>query len=325
MSSIIVICPVFYGYEKTIYKTVKCKGKYEKVYFFPDCPTGNLGTFSVIKNVFPMLSNYLLKRHNRKIFDIAVKECVNTILIIRGEFIQCDIIEEIKKHVPQCKIVDYQWDSIERSSNALKLLDIADVAYSFDYKDVDKYPQLQYLSLFSSWNECGYVVNSTKKEFDLLHLGGNRNDRVALINKFKNICKKNSLNYYIFCHERFASYIKNRKKLIIDREDLHFFSISYRKYFQLLQKSRVILDIASPQQSGLTMRTFESLDLGVKIVTTNTYIKREPFYNEDYIYIIEDINNLNEDSIAKFIKTTPISSCPKVITLTEWLYRLGVL
>ena len=55
---------------------------------------------------------------------------------------------------------------------------------------------------------------------------------------------------------------------------------------ELYAKSNVILDISHPGQSGLTMRTFEAIGAGKKLITTNADIKNYPFYNSNNIYVI---------------------------------------
>ena len=43
-----------------------------------------------------------------------------------------------------------------------------------------------------------------------------------------------------------------------------------------------VLDINHLDQSGLTIRTFEALGAGKKIITTNSEIKKYPFYIKQY-------------------------------------------
>jgi spore maturation protein CgeB len=51
-----------------------------------------------------------------------------------------------------------------------------------------------------------------------------------------------------------------------------------------------VLDIELNIQSGLTMRTFEALGAGVKLITTNTKIIDEPFYDKNVAMVIDRIN-----------------------------------
>ena len=54
------------------------------------------------------------------------------------------------------------------------------------------------------------------------------------------------------------------------------------------------MDINHPNQNGLTMRVFEVLGSGKKLVTTNGDVKKYPFYNTHNICII-DRNNIVMD------------------------------
>ena len=56
---------------------------------------------------------------------------------------------------------------------------------------------------------------------------------------------------------------------------------------KLYRNSKVILDINHPGQKGLTMRTFEAIGAGKKMITTNSEIKNYPFYNSNNVYIID--------------------------------------
>ena len=51
--------------------------------------------------------------------------------------------------------------------------------------------------------------------------------------------------------------------------------------------SKIILDIEHPNQKGLTMRTFESLGAGKKLITTNATVKEMDFYNANNIVVID--------------------------------------
>lgn len=58
--------------------------------------------------------------------------------------------------------------------------------------------------------------------------------------------------------------------------------------------SRAVLDICHSSQSGLTMRTIESIGLDKKLITNNSLVKEEPFYTPDMITVF------NEDEILGF-------------------------
>ena len=59
---------------------------------------------------------------------------------------------------------------------------------------------------------------------------------------------------------------------------------------QFYQRAKCIIDINHPNQTGLTMRTIETLGNGKRLITTNHHIKNESFYNEKMILVIDRTN-----------------------------------
>jgi hypothetical protein len=63
-----------------------------------------------------------------------------------------------------------------------------------------------------------------------------------------------------------------------------------------MSSCQAVLDIHHPGQSGLTMRTFEVLASGKKLITTNENVRNHDFYDPTLISIIDRNNpiiNLN--------------------------------
>ena len=85
-------------------------------------------------------------------------------------------------------------------------------------------------------------------------------------------------------------------------------------------KSSCILDFHNYLQHGLTMRTFEVLGSGCKLITTNQNIIKEPFYNESIINIISSENlEFNIDFIKdQNIKCTNIES----YSIDKWIHKI---
>ena len=75
-----------------------------------------------------------------------------------------------------------------------------------------------------------------------------------------------------------------------DYKKISFISLNVSQIVGLYKKSDVILDINHPSQKGLTMRTFESIGAGKKLITTNSEVKRYCFYNPNNILVIDREN-----------------------------------
>jgi hypothetical protein len=55
----------------------------------------------------------------------------------------------------------------------------------------------------------------------------------------------------------------------------------------MVERSTTVFDFANHRQSGYTMRIFENLCAGKKIITNAARIRREPFYSADRIHVFE--------------------------------------
>lgn len=62
------------------------------------------------------------------------------------------------------------------------------------------------------------------------------------------------------------------------RRDIHFKPLPYDRYIAALGESDFTIDYAHPKQSGVTMRSFEALAMGVKLITNNHCIARSPHF-----------------------------------------------
>jgi hypothetical protein len=80
----------------------------------------------------------------------------------------------------------------------------------------------------------------------------------------------------------------------VKKEDISFSPLSKENTIDIINKSKVVIDIEHIKQKGLTMRTLEMLGANKKMITTNKEIINYDFYNTDNIQII-DRNNINLD------------------------------
>ena len=81
-------------------------------------------------------------------------------------------------------------------------------------------------------------------------------------------------------------------RLLIKRQQLAKYC--YWKYLNIngvlnvFAQSEAMIDHPMKIQTGLTMRTFETLASGLHLYTTNKYIRQEPFYSEERVTVINE-------------------------------------
>ena len=165
-------------------------------------------------------------------------------------------------------------------------------AFTFDSSDA-KIHNLGFRPLFyhNSYSEIRQLQDKTY-EYDLLFIGTAHSDRYKIGNTLIQWCADNSLSSfaYYYIQSRAVYFYKKWfdptfKEFEFNK--LSFQSLTIHETLSLYKQSKIILDINHPGQKGLTMRTFETLAAGRKLITTNPEVKKYPFYSSNNIFIID--------------------------------------
>ena len=71
--------------------------------------------------------------------------------------------------------------------------------------------------------------------------------------------------------------------------------IEYDEVLKRLENSACILDVVGDYSGGVSLRYFEAVVYGKKLLTNNPLVKDMRFYNEKYIKVFKDINDIELD------------------------------
>ena len=214
------------------------------------------------------------------------------ILVIKGESIDPCVVAFMRSIFPGAKFVLYFWDSASNLPGHSQLTRLFDVVASFDSYDC-QLNGWQYYPLFCG-NPADFhrpVISSVGMEYDWSFVGVVHSDRLVVLDKLvKSSFSLNGFFLYIY----FPSLLHFLYYLIVS--PLPFLRL--RRYFRssplppkrlrsIYGQSACILDIHHPDQSGLTMRSIESVLSGVKLATTNSCISRDVFYDASRIFVLD--------------------------------------
>lgn len=295
MKKILFFAPSFYGYNERIIEEFNKNG-YEVKWYPEKLPLDIKGR--ILNKVFPSLSG---KNFDRYIENILIKnkeEEVKKIIIIFGaHFMKKKHLEMMKKFFPFSEIVYYAWDSVENFPVIKELLEGCDRSLTFDSSDAQKYNS-QLLPLFYSFKE-----ESGNAEYDVSTVMSFFADKIDSFNSIlEELPEKLNTNFYLRIRNRIYYY---RLKFLYGRKlkkmekYFQFDSLSAQQTKEMLSKAKAVVDCPLPNQIGLTMRTFETLALNRKLITTNKDIVNYDFYTDDNIYII----GTGRKDILKFINS----------------------
>jgi hypothetical protein len=260
-------------------------------------------------------NHYYRKLLNMKNYDF--------VLVRHGYQLDAELIKELRHVNPSAKFINFHWDSLKRTYNYLPILNCFDKVYSFDYKDSEEHSSVTYLPLFYLDEYVEHKIGSNKKDVDMMFIGAWRNpERYELIKKTQELCQAKNLNFYYYLHSPFKHQFYYFKDHGIFQKDAKAHRLSHGEILKKFVRTRSVIDFPSSFQTGLTMRCYETLAAGLKLITTNANIKKEPFFNPELIQII-DADNIEID--LDFIKQTsniPIRELLKDYSLERYLQKL---
>ena len=258
------------------------------------------------KNTGEKISNFLsktfLNRNKKDTYEREIiqkrlenlKEQYDAIFFIHPDFFTDSELRFLKSKTNN--FIAYYWDAMSFFPRKKKIMPFFDKIYSFDTEDCRKY-NLELLTNFYYYEPEPAAVENTL--FCISHL---EKRRYELFNSMGKYLEENSINFRFMTRQSVeklkSQYIEYMKE-----------SIPYPEMLKLLNHYAVILDIAKPNQAGLSFRIFESLGMNKKIITNNKAVMEYDFYNPNNILVI-DFDNIN---IPKSFFETPFEPIDEAI------------
>ncbi|WP_179471965.1 lipopolysaccharide biosynthesis protein [Chryseobacterium sp. H1D6B] len=261
-----------------------------KVDLFDERPSNSFFSKAIIrikKEMYAVKINQYFKGIIEKIKDIKY----DYFLLIKGEATPKFFLDFLKSNNPDIQFIFYTYDSFKNNSNGLDILSYFDHQFTFDSQDALQY-KMSFRPLFFAQDYGDLNGKNNKFQNDLAFIGTAHSDRYSISEKAKSWCSQHHLKMFTFYFS--PSKLLFKYKRLADKEfknfdykNISFRSLSHNEIVNIYNNTKVILDINHPGQNGLTMRTFETLGAGRKLITTNPKVKHYPFYDAQNIYVIE--------------------------------------
>ena len=286
---ILLIVASFFGYDKEIVKRLKARGAIVTVY--EDRPSTT--TLSKILNrLHPALVAGAAVRHVDRILSECDGKNFDDIVVIKGEAFTPPLLKLLFKAFPEARTTFYMWDSFRNSKGAREKLALFDRCLSFDPVDAANTKGLALRPLFFV---PSYIQRSeTEPDIDILFVGTVHTDRYAVLKRLASrLPVGTKRHYFLYFPARFIFHIRR----VIDpqfwtsnKAEFSFVPLSHQENAQLFARARAIVDVERVIQTGLTMRTFEVLAAGKKLVTTNQSIRQSELFDPANVCVVDRKN-----------------------------------
>ncbi|MDY0277597.1 MAG: hypothetical protein RBQ97_05900 [Acholeplasma sp.] len=226
-----------------------------------------------------MWVNYYLRKH--KIDD-------NSLIIVFDSIIWSNLLKVIRNKFPNIIIVYWYWNIISDKNPINIARNYSNFVATFDKGDSQKY-NIVMLGQFYWLQKKS--INMQNNGF--IFIGQDKGRKVDL----------EKLNMYLeMFNISFNCHIISPNKSILTRKNKDV--VDYDIYLERLLNSEGVVDFVQRGQTGLSLRTLEAIFLNKKIITNNQAVKEYNFYNDKYIYLINDIDHIDEASFSRFLNET---------------------
>jgi len=329
--SILFISPRTFGYECEI------KFELERAGYTVDWYDERPGSSPFVKSLI-RLSPGLLSRKSDAYFSGIFKKEVrrksyDIVFVIKGEALSLGKLRELRMLQPKSLFIYYTWDSLRNVKNSQKKLQYFDEAYSFDMVDCECNKKIKHIPLFytRSYEKLAqYDANlRTSFDIDLLILGSIHSDRYKIAQRILKASKNANQDIRMYTYFYFQSRWVFALRKIMDRQfwsvpwgDIKWSALDSDQVISLIRRSKILIDVNHPKQTGLTMRTIESIGAEKKLITTNSEVKKYDFYKPENILVVErDDPVINNDFLSESYKSLD-AMMYKNYSLRAWIGKI---
>lgn len=313
---ILFFAPEFFNYETIIKQKMTEMGGH--VFFYNERSVkGALPR--AINKIFPSLFNKHSHNYFHRILIEHQNEKFDYILVIKSDMMPESTLIEIREKFRDAKLILYLYDSLSDIPMLEKKLKYYDRILTFDREDaIDR--KFVFRPLFFSDDYIKYD-NSIQYQYDLAFLGTIHTDRFRILKKLMKQAKEKNFNAYwfFFLQARFMFYwywLTRREFKWGDKEIFSTDKKSGSEIAQIVNQTKTVIDIESPGQKGLTMRTIEMMGLKKKLITTNRDIVNYDFFDPNNICVIDREEPIVLESFMK----SPYKEIPHQV---YWRYHIS--
>ena len=241
-----------------------------------------------------------IEQHKQTIIQTIQQNNAEHALFIRGDIYDEDILQLIRSKT-RGKMINYQWDGLDRFGEIFNKLHCFDINYVFDPADVGEHNGLTTLPATNFWFDRMPEIGEIQSDvyFTGIHWPGlNRSDALVRFAQYAQAkgLKTNFAIYHI--HDGGVA----EHPTLYPHPSIH--PIRHSKDFRdnLLDAmhSRILLDFKNPDHKGMSFRPFEALGYRKKLITTNPETAKYDFYHPSNIFIWD---GKTLDGLDQFIAT----------------------
>ena len=322
----LLIASPFFGYSQHIATGLEKRG-YE-VDHFNDRPSEN-GFLKAAIRVRPRLVDSIVKSYLDHLLSRTQGRDYDLVLVVNGKALTPWFAERLLKGHPRARSVLYLWDAMRLYPHFLDLAPYFDRRFTFDAGDARNREDFLFLPLFFT-DDYRAVGSSAPRgtDFDIVNVCTAHPNRYSLMKVLVPRLRRDGLAVFSYLYLHPLQYVYSRRKYAAFAgariSEFKFLPLPTSRYLQVLERSRSVLDVNHEAQTGLTMRTIETMGARRKLITTNPEVVKYAFYHPSRILVLED-EDVDTQTIREFIAQPQVPLDPatyELFGMDEWLTEI---
>jgi hypothetical protein len=291
----------YFGYDQVLANALRARGATVDV--LADRPFESAFLHAVAKLGRPAVLGHATRLYRTQLEDFGRSD-YDHVLVINGQTMSTEFLRELRSRYPRARFTFYIWDSFENKPYAVAALPQYDAALSFDRRAAAKYGiRLRPLFYSPEFDLDG----EAEQDLDLSFVGTAHSDRPALISAL-DMRLPAGVRRFWFLYLK-APWVLSYQRLTnagfrgVPASMFSYTPMARAQVRDVFARSRTILDIEHDKQSGLTIRTFETLGARKKLVTTNADVRNYDFYDPANILVLDRTRpDLDMDFLASPVR-----------------------
>lgn len=279
----LLLSPRFFGYEEDIADALRARGL--EVVFADERPS-NGSLMRVLVRLRPEVVALRTQRYYRGLLRRVAHMRFSSVVVIKGEVVPEWFLDELRDRNPAARFIFYTYDSVLNSPQFLRIAGSFDRLLTFDRDDAKAIPSLTYLPLFYA-PEFELQDETLQPLWDFVFVGTLHSDRFRFAMEISTFYDKPFLFFY--CPARWYFFVTKyitRENRTVPWRSVSFKPLERSQVAEIFKRSSAVLDVQRDGQVGLTMRTFEVLASGARLLTTNQAVELEPIFDPQFIRVL---------------------------------------
>lgn len=272
----------FYDYEAAIAAEFRSLGA--EVWVENEQPPEARGALAPVRRrLFPSAEGALRRHLGAMLARAAAIGKVDHVVVIKGTLLDRPFLEALRQAQPRACFTAYHWDSMARFPDLIRRQELFDRVMTFDHADAAREPRFVLRPLFFRHELA--ELQAEPASIDICFVGWLHHDRLKQVDAIREQAHALGLSTFFYLSTGPWTHLKLR--LSRKGEDTHARPQSFDRYVGETSRSRAILDLPHPLQTGLTMRAIEAVGANKKLVTTAADIHAYDFYRPENIAILD--------------------------------------